>query len=50
MDGKVNDGSTYLTRIHHRESPLRVKQGDSGVAPMWSRRDGIELKFDAYQV
>lgn len=36
MDSKVKDGSTYLTRIHHRESPLRVLQGESDVAPVWS--------------
>ncbi|HUB90538.1 MAG TPA: substrate-binding domain-containing protein [Dyella sp.] len=36
MDDKVKAGSTYLTRIHHRESPLRVLQGESDAAPVWS--------------
>ncbi|MEO7072143.1 MAG: substrate-binding domain-containing protein [Rhodanobacter sp.] len=36
MQAKVADGSTYLTRIHHRQSPLRVLQGESDVAPVWS--------------
>ena len=36
MQTKVADGSTYLTRIHHRQSPLRVLQGDSDAAPVWS--------------
>lgn len=36
MDSKVKDGSTHLTRIHHRESPLRVLQGESDAAPVWS--------------
>jgi ABC-type molybdate transport system substrate-binding protein len=36
MDTKVKDGSTYLTRIHHRQSPLRVLQGESDAAPVWS--------------
>jgi len=36
MDAKVNDGSTYLTRIHHRESPLRILLGDADVAPVWT--------------
>lgn len=36
MDGKVKDGSTYLTRIHHRESPLRILEGESDAAPVWS--------------
>ncbi|RDS79031.1 ABC transporter substrate-binding protein [Dyella monticola] len=36
MDEKVKAGTTYLTRIHHRESPLRVLQGESDAAPVWS--------------
>ena len=36
MDTKVKAGTTYLTRIHHRQSPLRVLQGQSDAAPVWS--------------
>jgi molybdate transport system substrate-binding protein len=36
MEVKVKDGSTYLTTIHHRESPLRILQGESDAAPVWS--------------
>lgn len=36
MVNKVSDGSTYLTRIHHRESPLRILYGTSDVAPVWT--------------
>jgi ABC-type molybdate transport system substrate-binding protein len=36
METKVKDGSTFLTRIHHRQSPLRVLQGESDAAPVWS--------------
>src|SRR5690606_5080759 len=36
MARKVDDGSTYLTRIHHRESPLRILLGDADVAPVWT--------------
>ena len=36
MQTKVKDGSTFLTRIHHRQSPLRVLQGESDAAPVWS--------------
>jgi len=36
MDSKVKDGSTFLTRIHHRQSPLRILQGESDAAPVWS--------------
>lgn len=36
MATKVQDGSTFLTRIHHRQSPLRVLHGESDAAPVWS--------------
>lgn len=36
MEKKVEDGSTYLTRIHHRESPLRILLGESDAAPVWT--------------
>jgi ABC-type molybdate transport system substrate-binding protein len=36
MQAKVADGTTFLTRIHHRQSPLRVLQGESDAAPVWS--------------
>lgn len=36
MVTKVADGSTFLTHIHHRQSPLRVLQGASDAAPVWS--------------
>jgi ABC-type molybdate transport system substrate-binding protein len=36
MVTKVQDGSTFLTQIHHRQSPLRVLQGDSDAAPVWA--------------
>lgn len=35
MEKKVADSSTYLTRIHHRESPMRILYGQSDVAPVW---------------
>ncbi|MEO8780285.1 MAG: substrate-binding domain-containing protein [Rhodanobacter sp.] len=36
MQTKVNNGTTFLTRIHHRQSPLRVLEGHSDAAPVWS--------------
>jgi len=36
MKTKVDEGTTYLTRIHHRESPLRILYDDSDVAPVWT--------------
>lgn len=35
MQSKVQNHSTFLTRIHHRESPMRILYGDSDVAPVW---------------
>ncbi len=36
MHTKLADGSTFLTRIHHRQTPLRVLQGDSDAGVVWS--------------
>ncbi len=36
MQAKTNDSTTYLTRIHHRESPMRILYQQSDVAPVWS--------------
>ncbi|MDR2270309.1 MAG: substrate-binding domain-containing protein [Sphingobacterium sp.] len=36
MEEKVKDGSTYLTKIHHRESPMRVLYSQADVAPVWT--------------
>ncbi len=36
MQTKVADGTTFLTHVHHRQSPLRVLQGESDAAPVWS--------------
>lgn len=35
MKKKVDDGTTYLTKIHHRQSPLRILNDLSDVAPVW---------------
>ncbi|MGV6946846.1 molybdate ABC transporter substrate-binding protein [Sphingobacterium kyonggiense] len=36
METKVNDGSTYLTKIHHRESPMRILYRQADAAPVWT--------------
>ncbi|ULT27489.1 substrate-binding domain-containing protein [Sphingobacterium sp. E70] len=36
MEDKVKDGSTYLTKIHHRESPMRILYSQADVAPVWT--------------
>ncbi|GAA4086147.1 substrate-binding domain-containing protein [Mucilaginibacter panaciglaebae] len=35
MESKVKIGSTYLTQIHHRETPMRVLYGQSDAGPVW---------------
>lgn len=35
MDTKKADGSTYLTHIHHRQTPLRIMAGLADVGPVW---------------
>jgi molybdate transport system substrate-binding protein len=36
MNKKTKEGSTYLSHLHHRESPLRILNGESDAAPVWS--------------
>ena len=35
MIQKVNDGSTFLTQIHHRQTPVRVLYDESDAGPVW---------------
>ncbi len=35
MTKKVKDSSTYLTEIHHRQSPMRILYDQSDAAPVW---------------
>ncbi|QTE36349.1 substrate-binding domain-containing protein [Mucilaginibacter gossypii] len=35
MEDKVKDSTTYLTQIHHRQSPMRIMYSQSDAAPVW---------------
>ncbi|GAC1707212.1 MAG: substrate-binding domain-containing protein [Flavisolibacter sp.] len=35
MGVKLKDGSTYLTKIHHRQTPMRILYNQSDAAPVW---------------
>jgi ABC-type molybdate transport system substrate-binding protein len=35
MKEKVAAGTTYLTQIHHRETPMRILYGQSDAGPVW---------------
>jgi ABC-type molybdate transport system substrate-binding protein len=36
MDAKVKDGTSYLTHIHHRQTPMRIMDGRSDAGVTWS--------------
>jgi molybdate transport system substrate-binding protein len=35
MEDKVKDSTTYLTQIHHRQTPMRILYNQSDAAPVW---------------
>ncbi|WP_093196837.1 molybdate ABC transporter substrate-binding protein [Siphonobacter aquaeclarae] len=35
MSEKVADGTTFLTQIHHRQTPMRILYGESEAGPVW---------------
>jgi len=35
MNDKVNKNTTYLTTIHHRQTPLRIMYDQSDAGPVW---------------
>ncbi|MEO9170983.1 MAG: substrate-binding domain-containing protein [Candidatus Baltobacteraceae bacterium] len=35
MDTKLRDGTTLLTRIHHRETPIWILDGKADAGPVW---------------
>jgi len=35
MVTKVKDGTTFLTHIHHRQSPIRIMKKESDAGPVW---------------
>lgn len=36
MDDKRAEGTTILTIVHHRETPLRIRKGTVDVGPVWA--------------
>jgi len=35
LEDKVKDSTTYLTKIHHRETPMRILYDQSDAGPVW---------------
>lgn len=50
MDEKRAEGTTVLTVVHHRETPLRIQKGTVDVGPVWAtevinaRRNGLKVE------
>jgi ABC-type molybdate transport system substrate-binding protein len=45
MDAKVKDGTTYLTHIHHRQTPMRILNGKSDAGVTWSSEVRFQEKI-----
>ena len=50
LDEKRAEGTTILTLVHHRETPLRIKKGTVNVGPVWATevfnalKQGLKVK------
>jgi ABC-type molybdate transport system substrate-binding protein len=44
MKQKVKDGSTFLTQIHHRQTPMRILNGQSDAGVTWAS----EVRFQEH--
>lgn len=50
MEEKRAEGTTILTIVHHRETPLRLKKGTVDVGPVWAtevinaQREGLKVE------
>ena len=45
MNQKVKEGSTYLTQIHHRQTPVRILTNESDAGPVWLTEILYQLKL-----
>lgn len=50
LEKKRENGTTLLTTVHHRETPLRLVRGEADVGPVWyteiveAKRGGLEVE------
>lgn len=44
-EAKVQDGSTYLTQIHHRQTAMRIMKGESDAGVTWSSEVRFQEKI-----
>lgn len=51
MEEKRAEGTTILTIVHHRETPLRIKKGTVDVGPVWATevmnalKEGLDMRM-----
>ncbi|HSB75938.1 MAG TPA: substrate-binding domain-containing protein [Terriglobales bacterium] len=45
MDAKVKSGATFLTHIHHRQTPMRILSGKSDAGVTWSSEVRFQEKI-----
>ncbi len=45
MKQKVKDGSTFLTQIHHRQTPMRILNGQSDAGVTWASEVNFQEKI-----
>lgn len=51
MEEKREEGTTILTLVHHRETPLRMKKGTVDAGPVWAtevinaQREGLKVEM-----
>ena len=44
-EAKVQNGSSYLTQIHHRQTAMRIMKGDSDAGVTWSSEVRFQEKI-----
>jgi molybdate transport system substrate-binding protein len=46
METKVKDSTTYLTQIHHRQTPMRILYNQADAAPVWYTEAYYQMIID----
>ncbi|MFA6246139.1 MAG: substrate-binding domain-containing protein [Mucilaginibacter sp.] len=46
METKVKDSTTYLTQIHHRQTPMRILYNQADAAPVWYTEAYYQMMID----
>jgi ABC-type molybdate transport system substrate-binding protein len=49
MEEKKAEGTTILTLVHHRETPLRIRERDVDVGPVWAT-EAVYAKMQGFKI